>query len=227
MSAEYDNDTTIKRVVELAKYEVGEESNGAFDFIFEQWAAQGALSLDNKQTYAVVGHEGDVVCGRVKKPCGYIRFISAYIENIEYPYVNSDWYCAHNCEIPRNAIRFTVTEIDGYLDFANDYDGKCMIIYESLNINSKGDVVVTTQSERAVIAYIKMKYYGRKGKKGLVLKREYAAEYAEQRMHTRGILRRREFHEERHQVMSLMNGGLTYGLAKKIFTSNASLAGRH
>ena len=227
MSAEYNNDTPIKRVVELAKYEVGEESNGAFDFIFEQWAGQGAASLDNKQTYAITAHEGDVECGRVKKPCGYIRFISAFIDNVEYPYVNSDWYCANSCEIPRNAIRNTVTEIDGYLDFGNSYDGKCMIIYESLNINGAGEVVISTLTERAVIAYIKMKYYGRKGRNGLALKREYAAEYAEQRLYAKGILRRREFHEERHQVISLFNGGLTYGLARKMFLSNATLAARH
>ena len=151
---EYNDNISISRIVELAKYEVGEESNSAFDFIFEQWAGQAAVSMDNKQTYAIKAHEGDVECGRVKKPCGYIKHISSFIENTEYVYVNSDWYCANKCEIPRNAIRNTVTEIDGYLDFGNRYDGKCMLIYESLNVNADGVLLADIKDDKTPEQYL-------------------------------------------------------------------------
>jgi hypothetical protein len=227
MSNQYNDHIHLARVVELAKYEVAEENNSSLNFIFEQWIAQGMVHIDSKETYAITGKELDMECGRVKKPCGYVRFISAYIDCIEYVYVNSGWYKCNGCEIPRNAISNTVSEIDGYLDFGNNHDGKVMVIYETLNVDADGNIIISTLSERAAVAYVKAKYYGRKGRKYLGLKREYDAEYAEQKKYVKGTLRKREFYEERHQVISLMNAGLTFGLARKLFQSNASLAGRH
>ena len=197
----------IEPVVARAKFELGISNTSESDFVLEKIAQEAAPHLYNEETKTVHHVCLDLVDGVVDVPCGYESFIMAFVDGIEYVYVNDEWYRAHDCEctVPIDMRHYgTVKRNYNKLDFGSDLNTEAELWYWGLNVDEKGNIVVRPDDVEPLAYAVCANYYRRM--QNLQMSREYQAIYIAAKKNLRGVVAIRRSKEDRPSIQAMMNG---------------------
>jgi len=200
----------LSKVVARAKIELGLGNDSTVNFVLEKIAEEAATHLDNQESDIYRAVCLDLVCGVADVPCGYRTFVSACVDGIEYIYVNDDWFRANNCDcdVPPDMRYFgTVRRNYNKLDFGSDLNTQAYLIYQGLNVDSEGNLVIEPEAVE-VLAYSTVASYYRR-RQNLVMAREYQSMYIAAKKNLRGVIAIRRSKEDRPSIQAMMAGRST------------------
>ncbi len=210
----------LEEAVSSAKQQLRVEDTSEHDTYMIRLANEAMNSMTGNSTYIKKQCDLDVIDGRAKLPCGFIRLLATRYLNSEgfpygYTYVdaaflqeNYDNYASINAQHYFGQFQIQ----NGYIIFNNPQldTTQIRIAFMGRNVDEIGFMLMSERQERGVNAYICWKftqsYWDRYPK---YITDEYKREWVLQKRHMTGLDANEKFNENKAEIASIMNAWIT------------------
>ncbi len=210
---------SLEEAMSSAKQQLRIEDTSEHDNYLIRLANEAMNSMTSNTTYIKKVCTLDIIDGRAKLPCGFIRLLATrYISgNQPYGYAYVDTAFLQENQMTQAYVgtyhysrAFQIN--DGYIVFNNPQleDMEMRIAFMGRDVDSSGLMVMSERQERAVNAYLCWKftksYWDRFPK---YLSDDYRQEWILQKKHLTGLSANERFNENKEEIAGIMNAWIT------------------